>query len=420
VAPLVPQSTAELIAKESQQCAASGASFYLSPSQRGRVPIPTGAQALFAGCYKVADSSCVDQALPAKKDGKLDCSDDVTKLVSNVAPPGHGPSIGSPGALALAPGVLCLKSPGACITTFESAAEALAKRAIAVEAGSSLATIGAVAGEVIVAVAFFETLQVVFAEPIAIAGILEYPIHPDTDFATFDNWNANRSLYYNSLQIYAEIITGSRWFTRDNPFVWTDTRDADLKRTIDQACNAQRKLPQPSTATGCDSGMVVYVPGAFNSSGNALPETNNHIAETLQPYVGLDNPDRVPWFNPAYSRGGKEAEGKGYKRDWYDTNPRFQSNECTTRIMQACDEFPFFKTDQAVDLSGTVASLRPVPLNESWPQARELVMLFSQCRIKDGERFLIIPIKDYVAAGGPSFAFRVGNNETDLCYGLGL
>jgi hypothetical protein len=68
------------------------------------------------------------------------------------------------------------------------------------------------------------------------------------------------------------------------------------------------------------------------------------------------------WYYPAYSPSGKLASGppNNYTRSWYYTAP-FKPNACDTHVKgdgRTFDEFPFFTTNQAVDLTLPDKSLR--------------------------------------------------------------
>ncbi|MFI7588778.1 NucA/NucB deoxyribonuclease domain-containing protein [Spongisporangium articulatum] len=388
------------------------------------MPVPAGSRTIFTGCYEPADTRCVDKVLPAQEDGRIDCEDDVTDLAAKVAPPGQGPQIDNvTGRKSLSPTSTC--QGGACTVAFLAAGELTASTPALLTAGAALATLAWVGGALLLAVAVYNTVKSIFlGEPTAILGILEYNIDYRTDFTTYEEWYDQKGLYYNSLQIYAQIITATRQFaTNATPFAWNDSTDADLRRTIDQACNAQQKLSSTSTSTGCGNGFAIYVPGATSVSKNGLrlmPQTGKHITETIYPTVGLDHPERVPWFYPARSAKHRALTGAGFSAAWYDAPP-FVPNECTGRVLQACDEFPFKSTNQAANLSGARASLRPVPNNEASVQGTDISSFYRKCEVDDNDEFLIIPIPSWVAAGGPSFGFRVGDdNATEMCHGPGV
>jgi hypothetical protein len=144
-----------------------------------------------------------------------------------------------------------------------------------------------------------------------------------------------------------------------------------------------------------------------------MNQTGAHIVTAMG--NGTPQPARVPWFFPARSQGGRAALAAGFTRGWFDTAP-FQPNTCTGRPAgQVCDEFPFWTTNQAVNLSGTLADLAPVPGAEGPAQGNDLAQFYSQCQVNDTDRFLILPLPAWVAAGGPSFGFRVSQGGVGLC-----
>jgi hypothetical protein len=425
---VVPAATVALITSESSQCAGSGGSFYLSPNARGRAPVPAGSTQLFPGCYRVANSSCIDDFLPPSGNSVIKCADDITRLLYAAAPPGRGPVISSMEAVAqairapalvptpvLEPITWCLESP-ACITVVETAAEAVESVAIA-------STVEVVASFLVVAaegiglgIALFIILAILFPTDITIGSLFEYTsITPDTDFDTFDDWGGDHGDWYNSLKIYAEVIKTTKLLEQqDNiPIAWDIFKSQDLKATIDQACAAQRGHTYPP-ARGCDDDLVVYVPGGRNYRFEPMQETGKHIVDAMT--TGLaTNPLRAQWFYPARSVNGSAATAAGHSRFWYDREAQFIPNACTGRVAKTCDEFPFFATNQAVDLSGTVADLRPVPTTESLPQARDISGFYQQCDVDDGDHFIVLPVKPWVDAGGPSFGFRVNQGGASLC-----
>jgi hypothetical protein len=152
-----------------------------------------------------------------------------------------------------------------------------------------------------------------------------------------------------------------------------------------------------------------------------MKETGTHIADTLG--NGIPNPAvRSAWFYPAYSPNGKAATARGLDRKWYDTDPKFNTNNaCVGRDKPTttCDEFPFFSTNQAVNLTlpdgSLVASVKPVPRAEQFPQFQDLGGFYSQCRVHENDHFIVLPVKSWVEAGGPSFAFQVDQGGADLC-----
>ncbi len=167
--PTVPDAVVQQIASESSQCAGMGGSFYVSPSQRGRVPLPAGSTQLFAGCYTVANHSCIDAFLPPSGNKLLDCADDVTRLLFAVAPAGHGPVISSLdgvvdyGAPSAAPRVdpekLLVESVTwctehtACTVVVEAAVEVAAEAAIETAAAASVSWIVVLGGGILLGVA---------------------------------------------------------------------------------------------------------------------------------------------------------------------------------------------------------------------------------------------------------------------------
>jgi hypothetical protein len=80
-----------------------------------------------------------------------------------------------------------------------------------------------------------------------------------------------------------------------------------------------------------------------------------------------------------------------------------------------CDEFPFWSTNQAVNLSGMVADLKPVPNSESLPKANDLCAFYGKCQVANNERFIVLPVEPWIAADGPSFGFRVTDDGASLC-----
>ncbi|NUT94060.1 MAG: hypothetical protein HOY78_18765 [Saccharothrix sp.] len=424
VEPAVPEAITQQVSSEASQCAAQGGDFYIAPSLRGDVPVPAGATQLFAGCYRAADATCIDDNLPLDEDNKkLDCDDDVTDMLEDVAPPGKGPAIdplgnstGGVGARYLQGGVQavtwCLS--GGC-------AVLLAPPVVAVEVATGAPVLGIIATfavvtfvGIVVGIALGVLWAILFPSPIAIGGLLEYPIHHDDDLATFDKWHLDEGDWYNSLKAYAQVITTTKEVTgRDGlPFAWDDSEDARLKRIIDAACTAQRGA---QGIAACDDDVVVYVPGGANYRGAPMRETGTHIVEAMGNGGFPQPPARSKWFYPGRSVNGQAATAKNHTRNWFDVEPQFQPNVCNGRVGKTCDEFPFWSTDQAVDLSGLVASLKPVPNAESLPQAHDLSAFFGKCKVQDKDKFIVLPIKPWVEANGPSFGFRINPGGTDLC-----
>ncbi|GAA5178966.1 hypothetical protein GCM10023322_07460 [Rugosimonospora acidiphila] len=434
--PTVPDAVVQQIATESSQCAGMGGSFYISPSQRGRVPLPAGSTPLFAGCYTVANHSCLDAFLPPSGDKLLDCADDVTRLLLSLAPAGHGPVISSVDGLVdygaqpataaprVAPTDLLDESVTwctehtACTVVVEAAVEVAAETAIEAVAAASVSWIVVLGGGIVLGVALAAVLEALFPTPIGFGGLIEYPIHFDTDFDTFDNWGAGQGKWIDSLKTYAEVIktTNELAAQRGLPFSWNSTEDNRLKETIDLACGAQAGRP-PNVGNVCGNGFAIYVPGGQNYLGKSMKDTGTHIVEALG--NGIPNPPaRSAWFYPARSVNGQAAMNPpwNYRPGWYDT-AAFKPNVCSTRnpSLQTCDEFPFWSTNQAVNLSGQLADIRPVPGAETRPQANDVIGFYNKCKVKDNERFLILPVPSWVAAGGPSFGFRVDQGAASLC-----
>jgi hypothetical protein len=138
----------------------------------------------------------------------------------------------------------------------------------------------------------------------------------------------------------------------------------------------------------------------------------------LDPNQQAADPLRTQWYYPEASRNGAAARKAGYPRTWYDTDPRFNvANACSTRDKgtTTCDEFPFFSTNQAVALSGTLASVKPVARSEQNPQRDDLSGFYRKCKVDGGDSFIVLPIKPWVEAGAPSFAFRINQGGADLC-----
>ena len=107
----------------------------------------------------------------------------------------------------------------------------------------------------------------------------------------------------------------------------------------------------------CPENLTVYVPAGKSYLGGPMKETGTHIADALG--NGIPNPTvRSAWFYPAFSPSGKAARDRGYAQDWYDTDPRFNTN-------------------QAVNLTlpdgSLVASVKPVPREEQFPRSRTSV-----------------------------------------------
>jgi len=421
-APVVAPETTQLIASEASRCAALGGDFYASPSVRGKVPVPAGSTQLFEGCYTVANTGCIDAFLPPSGNKIMKCVDDITNLLYAVSPPGRGPVIsgmeGVPATRLAPPDLLtepitwCVDNVDTCTVIIETAVETASVAGEAAAAGASTSILVVAAAGIGIGIALGVLLAILFPTTIGFAGIFEYPIDPDTDFDTFGNWGEDEGEWYNSLQMYAETVKTTKQLAASEglPFTWTDSSSQQLKRTIDQACSQQRG--GQAAFAGCDPNLVVYVPGGVNRKFQPMLETGRHIVQAMGD-GGFPEPARAKWFYPAYSKSGAAARAKGYARDWYD-QPQFRPNVCEGRD-GTCDEFPFFTTNQAVDLSGTLASLKVVPREEQDPQMRDVGVFYSKCKVRDGDHFIVLPVKPWVEAKGPSFGFRVTPGGTSLC-----
>jgi chitodextrinase len=432
----VPPAVVQQIASESSQCAGLGGAFYLSPSTRGRIALPAGSTPLFDGCYTVPNSSCVDSVLPVTGNQPVTCNDDVTGLLKTIAPTGRGPVISSvdgevdysapvTGAVRKDPvkplveSVTWCTHNTACTVVVEAAEEAVAEVAIEVVAAASLSWLLVLGSGIILGLALDALFEFLFPPTISFAGLIEYPIRFDTNFDTFTNWGGEKGKWIHSLKMYAEIVkTTTEVAAKFNiPFAWDALKDVNLKEVIDSACTAQRGV-QPTAFAGCGDGFSVYVPGAINYRFRAMPQTGAHIVAAMTNNgSGFPSVDRVKWFYPTRSQGGAAATAAGFKHDWYDNDPRFnQNNACTNRGSgKACDEFPFWVTNQAVNLSGTLADIAPVPSTESSPQGSDISGFYRKCKVADGQPFLVLPLPAWVAAGGPSFGFEVNQGGTELC-----
>jgi hypothetical protein len=417
---VVPVATTQLVVSEGTRCAGVGGDFYVAPDARTAVPIPAGSTQVFEGCYTVPNSSCIDGFLPPSGNRVLECRDDITGLLFALAPPGRGPVISALDGLgtpALAGPITTLSwctLSGSC--TLLLAPPTLAVR-VAVAAPAALTLTGvlaAVGGGIVLGLALAALILILFPSELGIAGLLEYPIHFDDDFRTFDNWGANDGAFYDSLKIYTEVITTANQLTdRFNlPFAWDNAKDRDLKVTIDRACGAQQGRAPASGA--CDNGFAVYVPGGVNYRFRPMNQTGAHIVAAM----GNGNPQppsRAVWFFPARSEGGRAATSAGFNRRWF-TRPPFIPNACTGRpSLFGCDEFPFWSTNQAVNLSGQVADLQPVPPGESSAQGTDLSQFYSQCHVDDDDGFMVLPLQAWVAANGPSFGFEVTEGGASMC-----
>ncbi len=412
-------------ASEGSQCAGSGGDFYLAADSRTSVTVPAGSTELFPGCYTVSNDSCLDAFLPPSGEKLVNCADSLTQLLFSAAPPGRGPVISSvdpvPGRVstlfdpgnATMPITWCAQNTTTCTLVLAPAAQAVRLVAVAPAAAVGTSWVVVALSGIGIGLALWALLEILFPGQIGIHGILEYPIRHDTDFDTFENWGADEGEWYNSLKIYAEVIKTTKLVAdRDGiPFAWTNAEDGRLKRIIDAACTAQRGT---QGTAGCDNGFAVYVPGGVSYDLRPMKETGTHIVTAMGDGGYPQPPTRAQWFYPARSQGGRAAIDAGYPRRWFNTH--FTPNECTGRAPgTVCDEFPFWVTNQAVNLSGERASLKPVPPSESSPQGTEMSAFFRKCEVADGERFIVLPVKPWVAANGPSFGFRVSEGGASMC-----
>jgi hypothetical protein len=259
----------------------------------------------------------------------------------------------------------------------------------------------------------FAVYEALFGSEITFGGIFEYPISPEDNFDTFDNWHQEEGEWVNSLKTYAETVKTTKLVANDHglPFQWTDSLSQQLKRQIDSACSAQRGVPG---AAGCQDNYAVYVPGAQSYRFRPMPETGKHITDAMGNGGFPFPPERIQWYAPSRSVGGRAAINAGFRRNWFNTG--FQPNNCTAPVpVTVCDEFPFWSTTQAVNLSGPLASLRRVPRSEALPQAQDISHFYSKCRVADAEKFMVLPVPGWVAANGPSFAFRVNQGGANMC-----
>jgi hypothetical protein len=249
---------------------------------------------------------------------------------------------------------------------------------------------------------------------LAPAGLLEYPVDFNTDFDTYTDWNLANSAFYNSLKTYAETVKTMKLIAsgRGVTLSLTPQQDAALKATIDKACEQQ----SGTTGGGCGTGFAVYVPGAQNYLGRPMPDTGKHIVAAMGNGI-LPVPQRYQWFYPAYSKGGALARAAKFTRGWYDTATfKPLSGKCATRPAgEVCDEFPFWTTSQAVNLSGMLADLAPVPGPEGPTQGTDTSQFYGQCKVNDTDHFIVLPIKPWVDLGMPSFGFRVDTSGASMC-----
>lgn len=429
-----------LIATESSRCSGMGGDFYVAPDARAAVSLPAGSSEVFAGCHVVQDSSCLDAFIPLSGDQIVECVDDLTGLLHALAPPGGGPVISSlDDARNLGTSSVKVTSvswchDGACALVLAPVAQVadvvdMAPRPVLVRALVVTPFAIGVAAAAVGGAAIGVVLSIIFAEEAGTLGLLEYPVDAATDFDTYDNWGLSKGEYYHSLQIYAEVIkTTNQIALRDNLlFGWGSSNDADLKSLIDTVCSVQQGADGASW-DGCGSGFAVYVPGAKNYKGTPMPETGRHIA-TAMTNTGHPWPvERYQWHYPKRSIGGHAAISHGYiHKTWFNL-ARFRPNPCFGKpVGDVCDEFPFWTTNQAVDLTnkpanppggnGVVASRHPVPKSEASPQGVDLAGFYRECTVGEAESFVVLPIEGWVAAEGTSFGFEVTDNGTSLCLG---
>jgi chitodextrinase len=421
VKPEVDPAATERTASESSQCAGQGGDFYIAADGRGIVTVPAGSTELFTGCYTAADSSCVDNHLPPPDTEVFSCSDDVTALLRSVAPSGGGPVVASVDDTDKVQAYeWCAE--GACalvLTPVRTVAPTVAKQTLAravvywLVAAASGTTIG-------IGVALGTLLALLFPDTIGVGGLLEYPIDYTTDFEAYDNWGLSEGEFFNSLQIYNEVIDSTLDLSirHDLLYGWDSIRDSELKATIDHACAAQQG--NVGGLAGCDEDVAVYVPGAKAYNLRAMPETGQHIVDAMtnlssRPYPGLA---REAWHYPAYSQGGAKAEANGFSRSWYYSPVKNPGSSCLGRQKgdpTVCDEFPFYSTDQAANLSGTMADTKLVPDTEASPQGNDIQQFLTNCGIEDGGRYIVLPLKHWVEANGPSFGFKISGGGTSPC-----
>lgn len=426
----VPTALTQQVASESTQCAGAGGDFYVSPTSRTAVPLPAGSTPVFDGCYTVSNDSCLEDFLPPSGDKALDCTDDLTALLFDVAPANGGPVLASlsdvttraPGDVLIEPITWCVRDETCTIvltTAVEAAPLVLEAAAIAAEvpaAAISISWLVVLGGGIALGLVLVGVIEALFPGEIGINGILEYPIHFDDDFGTFTNWYADEGEWYNSLKIYAEVVrTANEVAARDGlPFAWNSTADSQLKRIIDAACSVQRGV-FPAT-NGCGDGFAVYVPGAANYKSAPMPQTGAHIVTAMGNGSFPQPPARNQWFYPARSAGGAAARAAGFNRNWYYTPAFATNNPCVPRQpATTCDEFPFWSTNQAVNLTGIVADVLPVSVTETVPQRDDVIGFYNKCKVKDTNRYIVLPVKAWVDAGGPSFGFRVDAGGASLC-----
>jgi hypothetical protein len=432
---LVSPETVQLAASESSRCTGMGGDFYVAEDVRAQVPIPAGSTQVFPGCYNVPDSSCLRAFLSLSGNRVVRCADDLTRLLFGVAPPGRGPVITSLDDIAIAatadgPGIAqatklepitwCTQD-GPCILLVGRAPLVLELVEAAPLAVSGTSAVVVTAGGIGLGLGLFALYEILFPGEIGFGGFIEFPIDFDDNFDTFTDWGLDEGKWISDLKLFAEVVeTTNQLAARHGiPFVWNHAGEGILKEAIDLACATQRGVfPRPGACT--DDEFAVYVPGSRNYRFEPMRETGEHIVTALGNGGVPQPPTRTTWFYPGRSIRGQAARSAGFRRGWFDTAP-FQINACTGRPLgDVCDEFPFWSTDQAVNLSGMVASLKPVPRSESLPQARDISGFYRKCRVTSAQRFIVLPVKPWVDAGGPSFAFRVSKSGASLCMAPGL
>jgi fibronectin type III domain protein/deoxyribonuclease NucA/NucB len=430
---LVSDDTRQMDASQTSSCAAMGGDFYVAPSARASVTIPDGATQIFAGCYKAANDSCIRGFLPPSGNQVISCSDDVTTLLNNVAPAGKGPVISSldniaaaslkpalqqedAGSTLIEPITWCAEDDEACALLLAPAAETVGVSALAAVAAVVADFVVVTAVGIGVGIVLSAILDILFPTPIAIGGVLEYPISPDTNFDTFSDWGEDDGQWYNSLKLYAEVVKTTKEVAAEDgiPFTWDEQSDSQLKIAVDEACTAQQNAS--FFPAGCGTNFAVYVPGGVNYRFQPMNQTGAHIAAALGGNGGLPNPpSRSVWYYPARSIGGQAAISAGFQRNWYKTSA-FKPNACDNQATgQTCDEFPFWSTNQAVNLSGMTADLKLTPTAEGRSQGNDISAFYRECQVNNNEKFIVLPVAPWIAAGGPSFGFRVTDDGASLC-----
>ena len=99
---------------------------------------------------------------------------------------------------------------------------------------------------------------------------------------------------------------------------------------------------------------------------------------------------RAVWFYPARSKGGRAALSAGFTPRLV-RHRHFIPNACTGRPpAPVCDEFPFWTTNQAVNLSGERPSLRRFHRRSQSAKARTLAF-YRKCHVDDNDGFMVLP-----------------------------